>query len=139
MPMNPHDSTVVLRLRCLIAIRAMCVRYVVPWKQHNELINITFSACAVDRSHAQKCCKGLQLRPLLVHIHAGGVFTLSETMKGVRSAQAEDYNQIGQLSENIHRLLSEKECAIFDRGTEVLDSCRIFTMFHFRLGRLSQT
>jgi hypothetical protein len=27
-----------------------------------------------------------------------------------------DYSQLGVLSESIHRVLSEKECSIFDRG-----------------------
>ena len=33
-----------------------------------------------------------------------------------RNVKELDYSQLGILSENIHRLLSEKECAIFDRG-----------------------
>ena len=39
-------------------------------------------------------------------------------MRSVRADQ-DPYNQVGQLSESIHRLLSERECSLFDIGIAV--------------------
>ena len=65
-------------------------------------------------------------------------------MASLTSRDFESYGQLGILSENIHRLLSEKECSIFDRGICSKTNCIANGHNYYayliacRFGRLSQ-